>query len=120
MVFLSAATGRNIDKLMPAATAVYVDWNARVKTPDVNEWLKAAVDRHPPPAVQGRRIKIKYMAQIKTRPPTFAAHGANVDALPVSYQRYLIRGLREAFELPGVPIRLYFRQAENPFAEDER
>lgn len=117
-VFISAATGRNVDKLMPAATAVYVDWNARVKTPDLNAWLKAALDRHPPPAVQGRRIKIKYMSQIKTRPPTFVAHGGNVDALPASYQRYLINGLREAFELPGVPIRLFFRQAENPFAED--
>lgn len=118
LVFLSAETGRNIDKLMPTVTAVYVDWNARVKTPDLNTWLKAAVDRHPPPAVQGRRIKIKYMAQIKTRPPTFVAHGANVDALPASYQRYLVNGLRDAFSLPGVPIRLYFRQAENPFAED--
>jgi GTP-binding protein len=118
LVFLSASTGRGVDKLMPAATAVYVDWNARVKTPDLNAWLTAAVDRHPPPAVQGRRIRIKYMAQIKTRPPTFVAHGANVSALPASYQRYLVNGLREAFEMPGVPIRLYFRQAENPFAEE--
>ncbi len=120
LVFLSAQTGRNIDKLMPTATAVYVDWNARVKTPDLNAWLKAAVDRHPPPAVQGRRIRIKYMAQIKTRPPTFVAHGANVDSLPASYQRYLVNGLREVFDLPGVPIRLFFRQAENPYAEDDR
>ena len=118
LVFLSAETGRNVDRLMPAVTALYVDWNARVKTPDLNAWLKAATERHPPPAVQGRRIKIKYMAQIKTRPPTFAAHGTNVSALPASYQRYLVNGLREAFELPGVPIRLYFRQSDNPFAEE--
>ncbi|MEQ8934783.1 MAG: ribosome biogenesis GTPase Der, partial [Amphiplicatus sp.] len=97
LVFFSALTGRSIDRLMPAVTKVYVDWNARVKTPDLNEWLRAALDRHPTPAVSGRRIKIKYIAQVKTRPPTFVAQCTNASELPASYKRYLINGIREAF-----------------------
>lgn len=118
LLMLSATTGRNLEKLMPAVVKVYVDWNARVKTPDLNAWLRATLDRHPPPAASGRRIKLKYMAQIKARPPTFVAHGNNVDALPASYRRYLINGLREAFDIPGVPIRLFLRSGDNPYADE--
>ncbi|GAB4526685.1 MAG: ribosome biogenesis GTPase Der [Amphiplicatus sp.] len=117
IVFLSALTGRNVDRLMPAVTKVYVDWNARVKTPDLNEWLRAATDRHPPPAVSGRRIRIKYIAQVKTRPPTFVAHCARADELPASYRRYLVNGIREAFDIPAVPIRLILKKPENPYAD---
>lgn len=115
IVFLSALTGRNVDRLMPAVTKVYVDWNARVKTPDLNEWLRAATDRHPPPAISGRRIRIKYIAQVKTRPPTFVAHCTRADELPASYRRYLVNGIREAFDIPAVPIRLMLKKPENPY-----
>ncbi|MBB5519171.1 ribosome biogenesis GTPase Der [Amphiplicatus metriothermophilus] len=117
IVFLSALTGRNIDRLMPAVVKVYVDWNARVKTPDLNEWLRAATERHPPPAVSGRRIRIKYIAQVKTRPPTFVAHCTRADELPASYRRYLVNGIREAFDIPAVPIRLMLKKPENPYSD---
>ncbi len=117
LVFFSALTGRNIDRLMPAVTKVYIDWNARVKTPDLNEWLRAALDRHPTPAVSGRRIKIKYIAQVKTRPPTFVAQCTNASELPASYKRYLVNGIREAFDIPAVPVRLILKQPDNPYSD---
>ena len=120
VIFLSGLTGRAIDKLMPAVTAVYVDWNARLKTPDLNTWLQEAVARHPPPAVSGQRIKLRYVAQIKTRPPTFVAKCTRADDVPASYRRYLVNSLREAFELPAVPIRLLLQRPDNPFAEEKR
>lgn len=118
IVFLSALTGRNVDRLMPAVVAAYVDWNARVKTSDLNEWLRAATGRHPPPAASGRRIKLRYIAQTKTRPPTFVAQCTNAQDLPASYRRYLINGIREAFGIKASPIRLILRQSVNPYAED--
>jgi GTP-binding protein len=118
VVFFSAETGKGVDRLMPAVVKVYVDWNARVKTPDLNDWLKAAVDRHPPPAVAGQRIKFRYIAQTKTRPPTFVAKCARADEVPEAYRRYLVNGIREAFDLWGVPVRLILDRPENPFAED--
>jgi GTP-binding protein len=117
LIFLSAETGRHVDKLMPAVAAVYVDWNARVKTHDLNEWLKGAVERHPPPAVSGRRVKLRYIAQTKSRPPTFVAQCTNAARLPESYQRYLVSGIREAFKIPAVPIRLILRQTDNPYSD---
>ena len=119
VVFFSALTGRNIDRLMPAVTQVYVDWNARVKTPDLNEWLKSATERHPPPAVSGQRIKLRYIAQTKTRPPTFVAKCTRADDVPASYRRYLVNGIREAFDIPAVPIRLILEKPENPFAKKD-
>ncbi|MGE0409492.1 MAG: ribosome biogenesis GTPase Der [Amphiplicatus sp.] len=118
LVFLSAATGRNVERLMPAVTAVYVDWNARVKTHDLNEWLKTAVERHPPPAISGRRVKLRYIAQTKTRPPTFVAQCTRAADVPDAYRRYLINGIREAFGIPAVPIRLILKRPDNPFADD--
>ncbi len=117
LVFLSAATGRNVEKLMPAVVSVYIDWNARVKTPDLNDWLRMATERHPPPAVSGRRVKLRYIAQTKTRPPTFVAQCTNAAKVPESYQRYLVAGIREAFAIKAVPIRLILRQPHNPFAD---
>ena len=115
IITLSALTGRHVDRLMPAITKVYVDWNAKVKTSDLNVWLEDAVSRHPPPAAKGRRIKIRYMAQTKTRPPTFVAHCQRADELPESYRRYLINGIREAFDIPAVPLRLYMKSQDNPY-----
>jgi GTP-binding protein len=120
IVALSALTGQGLAKLMPAVTRVYVDWNAQVKTSALNEWLARATEAHPPPAVRGRRIKIKYIAQIKTRPPTFAAHCQRAEEVPASYERYLVNSLRETFEIPAVPIRLYLRKQENPYAGKAR
>jgi GTP-binding protein len=118
LVFLSALTGRNLETLMPAVVAAYVDWNARVKTPDLNEWLRAAVERHPPPAVSGRRMKLRYIAQTKTRPPTFVAQCTNAPDLPASYRRYLVNGIREAFGIKASPVRLILRRPENPYTDD--
>ncbi|MEM9421015.1 MAG: ribosome biogenesis GTPase Der [Pseudomonadota bacterium] len=115
IVFLSAMTGRHLDKLMPAITGVYIDWNAKVKTSDLNVWLADATQRHPPPAVAGRRIKIRYITQVNTRPPTFMAHCQRANELPESYKRYLINGIREAFDVKAVPIRLMLRKGENPY-----
>ncbi|MEM6650420.1 MAG: ribosome biogenesis GTPase Der [Pseudomonadota bacterium] len=115
IVTLSAETGRGIPKLMPAITTVYRDWNAKVKTSDLNLWLGDATQRHPPPAVQGRRIKLRYITQVNTRPPTFMAHCQRADDLPESYRRYLINGLRDAFDIKAVPIRLMLRKGENPY-----
>ncbi|NWG71167.1 MAG: ribosome biogenesis GTPase Der [Parvularculaceae bacterium] len=118
LVFLSALSGRNVEKLMPAVVSVYVDWNARVKTRDLNEWLNRATERHPPPAAKGRRIKLRYIAQTKTRPPTFVAQCTNASELPASYRRYLVNGIREAFGIPAVPIRLILKTPDNPYSDE--
>jgi GTP-binding protein len=119
MVALSAETGRGLDRLMPAVFKVHADWSTKVKTRDLNDWLKMAIERHPPPAVNGRRIKPKYMAQTKARPPTFVLFSTRAEQLPESYRRYLINSLRESFDLPGVPLRVTLRSSRNPFVEGE-
>ncbi len=116
LVFLSGLTGKRVDRLMPAVVKVNSDWNARVKTGDLNRWLRHTMERHPPPSVHGKRIKPRYMAQIKSRPPTFVLIASRGDQMPEQYKRYLVNGLREAFDLPGVPIRLHVRQGANPYA----
>lgn len=117
VVLLSAMTGRGIDRLMPHVVQVYRDWNAKVKTSDLNEWLQAATQKHPPPAVGGRRIKIRFITQVNTRPPTFMAHCQRADQLPESYRRYLVGGIRDAFGIRAVPVRLMLRKGDNPYAE---
>jgi GTP-binding protein len=119
LVALSAETGRGLDRLMPAVLKVHADWSVKVKTRDLNDWLKIATQRHPPPAVNGRRVKPKYMAQIKARPPTFVLFASRADQLPDSYRRYLINGIRQSFDLPGVPIRLTVKANANPYAEGQ-
>jgi GTPase len=120
MVALSAETGRGLDRLMPAVLKVHKDWSAKVKTRDLNDWLRIAVQRHPPPAVNGRRIKPKYMAQTKSRPPTFVLFASRADQLPDAYRRYLINGIRQSFDLPGVPIRLTVKSSsKNPFVGED-
>jgi GTP-binding protein len=119
IIALSAETGRGLDRLMPAVFKSHTDWSTKVKTRDLNDWLQMAIQRHPPPAVNGRRIKPKYMAQTKARPPTFVLFASRADQLPESYRRYLINSLRESFDLPGVPIRVTIKSNRNPFAEGD-
>jgi GTP-binding protein len=119
VVALSAETGRDLDRLMPAVFKAHADWSTKVKTRDLNDWLQMAVSRHPPPAVNGRRVKPKYMAQTKARPPTFVLFASRAEQLPDHYRRYLINSLRESFELPGVPVRLTVRSSRNPYAAGE-
>ena len=115
---VSAIAGQGLDQLREAILEAYGDWNARVKTNDLNRWLKTALERHPPPAVDGKRIKPRYITQIKARPPTFVLMCSRASALPDSYKRYLVNGIREAFDMPGAPIRLFVRQNRNPYADD--
>lgn len=116
LVYLSGLTGRHVDRLMPAVIKAHDDWSARVKTGDLNRWLRHTVEHHPPPAIHGKRIKPRYMAQIKSRPPTFVLMASRGSQMPEQYKRYLINGIREAFDLQGVPIRLHVRQPANPYA----
>jgi GTPase len=115
VVPVSGLAGSGIDPLMRAVFEVYKTWNTRISTAKLNQWLGEAIEANPPPAVSGRRIKIRYMTQVKARPPHFAIFGNQLDALPKSYTRYLVNGLREAFDLPGVPIRVSLRTGQNPF-----
>jgi len=115
VVPLSGLAGDGLDKLMQAVVQASEVWDKRISTSRINDWLNEATSRNPPPAVSGRRIKIRYATQVKSRPPHFALFGNQLNALPKSYTRYLVNGLREAFELPGTPIRLSLRTSQNPF-----
>jgi GTP-binding protein len=117
LVAVSGATGEGIDRLMQGVLQAYEIWNKRVPTAKINRWLEGVLQQHPPPAVRGSRVKLRYMTQTKARPPSFVLFGTRTKALPESYVRYLVNGLREAFELPGTPIRLTFREPKNPFGE---
>ena len=118
VVQLSALTGAGLDRLMPAVRAVHATWNKRVGTGELNRWFETALERHAPPLVEGRRLKLRYMTQAKARPPTFIMFGTRAEQTPEDYQRYLVNGLRERFDMPGVPIRLQQRGTKNPFADD--
>jgi len=118
LVALSAETGRGLERLMPAVAKAQADWSTKVKTSDLNTWLRMAVERHPPPAVNGRRIRPKYIAQTKARPPTFILFANRAEALPDSYRRYLVNSIRQSFDLPGTPIRLTVRAGANPYADE--
>nr|WP_298094237.1 ribosome biogenesis GTPase Der [uncultured Shinella sp.] len=113
---VSGQTGRGLDKLMQSVIDTDRTWNRRISTAKLNRWLDAQQTQHPPPAVSGRRLKLKYMTQVKARPPGFMVSCTRPDALPESYIRYLTNGLRNDFNLPGVPIRIHFRATDNPFA----
>ncbi|MEH6727316.1 MAG: ribosome biogenesis GTPase Der [Hyphomicrobiales bacterium] len=116
VVPISGLAGNGIDQLMKAVFEVYKTWNARISTARLNRWLDGILNHHPPPAVSGRRIKLRYMTQAKTRPPTFFISCSRPDALPSAYERYLINALRDDFGLMGIPLRLMFRKGENPYA----
>ncbi len=119
-VALSALTGKGVGKLMPAVVAAYEVWNRRVPTAQLNRFLAEATGRHPPPAPAGKPIQIRYMTQVKARPPTFALFVNKPGALPESYLRYLSNGLRETFGLEGAPLRLLARKGVNPYARKKR
>lgn len=117
LVTVSALTGQGLERLQAAVLKAWEVWNIRISTGRLNRWLEGMVTAHPPPAPGGRRIRLRYMTQVKTRPPAFVAMCSNPEGLPAAYERYLVNGLREAFGLQGTPIRLTLRsQAErNPF-----
>lgn len=120
VIMFSGLTGKSVDRLLPAIERVQIDWSAKVKTADLNEWLAEKIQRHPPPAVNGRHIRPKYISQTKTRPPTFVLKCSRVSSIPESYKRYLVNGLREDFDLPGIPIRLFVRADKNPFDDKKK
>jgi len=118
---VSGLTGAHVDKLLEAVIATHEVWNKRIATGRLNRWLAPVVEATPPPAVSGRRVKIRYMTQPKARPPFFILFGNQVENIPESYKRYLVNGLRETFGLFGVPIRLSMRSGgENPYAPKKR
>ena len=113
---ISGLTGEGLDRLMQAAIEAHAVWNRRTETSTLNRWLGEVVATHPPPAVAGRRIRLDYITQPKSRPPTFVLFTSRADAVPDAYRRYLVNGLRESFDLPGTPIRLTLREKKNPYA----
>lgn len=115
LVTISARGEKGLDQLMSAIVKTYELWNRRVSTPNLNRWLQEAMSRHAPPAVTGRRIKIRYVTQASSRPPTFVAFCQRAEAMPKSYLKYLVNSLRETFDLPGVPVRFNLRKGDNPF-----
>jgi GTP-binding protein len=116
VVAVSGLHGTGLDHLMKAVTDIHALWNKRIPTSALNRWFDDALAAHPPPAVSGRRLKLNYITQAKSRPPTFVLFCTRSDAVPESYRRYLINALRENFDLPGVPIRLTLREKANPYA----
>ena len=119
-VTISAETGRGLDRMMETVVETHKVWNRRVSTGRLNRWLERATQQHPPPAVSGRRLKVKYITQVKTRPPGFVLSCSRPEVMPQSYVRYLINGLREAFDIYGVPIRMLLRTSDNPYAGKAR
>lgn len=117
LIPLSAKTGKGTNKLMPAVLKVYEAWNRRVSTGQLNRWLEDTVARHPPPAVRGRRIKLRYVTQAKSRPPTFVGFCQRADDMPGSYSRYLVNSLREDFGIWGTPVRFSLRKGKNPYSD---
>ncbi len=115
LVAVSALTGEGLDRLMQAAIDAFETWNKHIATSALNRWFEHAIESHPPPAVSGRRLRLNYITQAKTRPPSFVVFCTRADAVPEAYKRYLINSLREAFDLPGTPIRLTLREKDNPF-----
>jgi len=119
-VTVSALKGHGMDRMMETVFSIYDMWNRRVATRRLNEWLKEMTERHPPPLGSlGRRLRVRYITQIKIRPPTFVAFVSRAADMPDSYARYLVNGLRDAFGLDGIPIRLLLRQGKNPYAGKE-
>ena len=118
VVNISASKGANLPQLMKACENAYAVWNKRISTGQVNRFLEGMLAEHSPPLVEGRRLKIRYMTQIKARPPTFSL-SVNLKEVPEHYLRYLRNGLREAFQLPGVPIRLQLKKGKNPFVDKD-
>ncbi|AXC49670.1 ribosome biogenesis GTPase Der [Paracoccus suum] len=119
LVTVSAQTGKGLDRLHAAILKAHEVWNRRISTAKLNQWLSAMTEAHPPPAPGGRRIRLRYMTQVKTRPPAFVVMATHTDQIPESYGRYLVNGLRADFDMPGTPIRLIFRDqgTKNPYKD---
>jgi GTP-binding protein len=117
MVMVSALTGAGLDRLHAAIVEAHTAWNARVSTAALNRWLGLQVADHPPPAPSGRRVRLRYMTQVKARPPTFVVFASRPDAVPEDYRRFLVNGLRRDFEMTGTPVRLFLRAGENPYKD---
>ncbi|MFV0293776.1 MAG: ribosome biogenesis GTPase Der [Paracoccus sp. (in: a-proteobacteria)] len=119
LVTVSARTGKGLDRLHNAILQAYEVWNRRISTSKLNQWLEAMTEAHPPPAPGGRRIRLRYMTQAKTRPPAFVVKATHTDKIPDSYHRYLVNGLRQDFNMPGTPIRIFFRDQGkvNPYRQ---
>ena len=119
-VTISALRGNGMNRLMDAVVDIEKRWSQRITTGQLNRWLAEMTERHPPPATHGgHRLKLRYMTQVRSRPPTFALFTQRADELPESYSRYLVNGLRETFGLAGVPIRLGLRKRNNPYADKD-
>jgi GTP-binding protein len=119
IVTLSAMTGEGTGKLIPAVLKAFQTWNIRLPTGPLNRWLDDVLEHHPPPLSRGRRLRLRYITQVKARPPTFVVFASRPVDIPESYRRYLLNSLREAFSLDGVPIRINLRQGKNPYAKDQ-
>jgi GTP-binding protein len=115
LVAVSGLTGDGLDRLTKAVEEAYAVWNKRTSTSSLNRWFEHAVAANPPPAVSGRRLKLNYVTQSKSRPPSFVVFCSRADAVPESYKRYLVNSLRETFDLPGTPVRIILREKANPF-----
>ena len=115
LVAVSGLTGEGLDRLMQAIVDAYDVWNKRIPTSGLNRWFEHAVSAHPPPAVSGRSLRLNYITQAKSRPPSFVIFCTRADAIPDAYKRYLLNSLRESFDLPGTPIRLTLREKDNPY-----
>ena len=120
VVAVSGLTGEGIERLMGAIVEAYAVWNKRVPTSALNRWFEQAIQANPPPAVSGRRLKLNYVTQTKARPPSFVLFCSRADAVPQAYLRYLTNSLREAFDLPGTPVRITLREKANPFAHKRK
>jgi GTP-binding protein len=115
LLTVSGKTGKGIDQLLTAAFEVRDNWSRRVTTGELNRWFERAVEQNPPPAPGGKRIKLRYITQVKSRPPSFVVFGTRVDQLPTSYQRYLLNSMRRELDLGPVPLRMTMRAPKNPF-----
>ncbi|MEM8570305.1 MAG: ribosome biogenesis GTPase Der [Pseudomonadota bacterium] len=120
MVMVSARTGQGLDRLHRAILDAYAVWNTRIATAKLNRWLADQTADHPPPAPGGRRIRLRYITQVKTRPPTFVVFASLPDQIPEDYKRFLVNGLRRDFSMPGTPVRLFLRTGENPYKDRRR
>jgi GTP-binding protein len=117
LLTVSGMTGKGIDQLLAAAFQVRETWSKRVGTGQLNRWFEDAIEKNPPPAPGGKRIKLRYITQVNTRPPSFVLFGTRVDELPDSYLRYLINGIRREMDFGAVPVRLQVRASRNPFGD---
>jgi GTP-binding protein len=120
LLTVSAKTGKGADMVLKVAFELREAWGRRVPTGELNRWFEQAVETNPPPAPKGQRIKLRYITQVKSRPPTFVVFGNRMDELPESYRRYLVNALRRDLNLGAVPLRLNFRGRSNPFDRDRR